>query len=758
MSTSFEPYIKEIKEAFLNREIPTIAKKLEVASEAMSNFTEEEIDKNSTLIGQFHRLSMSFQQNFVENQSSDDTYKDLLFHLRALEELGLAEVDDYLRFSANADRFSLPLFETVLLNHPEHPQLIRDLGKYYLQKQAYEEAWICLKKATDICPADVSIKALLYECCHQYAEHLEGGETVAAAEVEKILMLYTEIHDGYSSLEVLNSSLAEEISDTVKENYLAIAYFRTSNSQEALNHWHKLYNEEALSEKNVIAYAEFEINNHNKEVAIDLLESRKSYSKPDFSKVKNLDDLLTVWQKGCSNSLCDALHSYALLGNIHCQFDKTEKAEELLKAGLALKPDDTDLLLKLAKVYVRQENMDEAVVQLNLARKAGLHNSTYLLEMADIYFRIAEWNQTLTLINQYHSIDLATPLSTYLGGVAASHVGDKSAAYHLLSSCITDFQLHYYVQEATYQRARLSRSVFRFKEALEDVEGALRYMEKKGELHRKFQLLRGDLLFNLGKYEHSFDCLSQAQQQSPLTGQPLLYLQFLIRADFAKGKDIPDTIPALTDESIIPHPKDALDYVYNAKVYIILKQHLNSAESFAAAAEAGYLPESHYIKAFNMAYEAEAFSYVINLYEIMKEKFILDFNTTANYAFALYKSERYEETIPAYEDMAYRYPEMMDTPERRKIWSHTIAHCYQMLGKYEEAIQYYSILLSGMKPYDRGFLKRLQEIGEQRPDKDDFSRYSLLQYMKFANVALNEEEEKSLEALDRQMKEKRYSL
>ncbi|WP_417200017.1 tetratricopeptide repeat protein [Bizionia sp.] len=756
MSTQFESYIKEIKEAFIAKEIESAEIKLDEAKVALSNFTEEEAEANTAVIAKFHRLSMSFLRDFVKNRSADDTHNDKVYHLRALEKLGMAEVDDYLRLSANQEKYDVTLFEKILLTKPEHPQLIRDLGKYYLHKQQYENALICLKRAMDLCPEDLSTTSSLYECCYLYAEHLQAKEELDAEQLEKILMLYTEMHDGAACLNILNSNLGNRLPANVKENYLAISYYRTNDSQQALNLWNKLYKEDRLSAKSIIAYAEFSMINHDYAIATDLLEGTLGHRKAALPQADTIEDLLSGWGEDDSNNLCDTLHSYALLGSIQSQFGATDNAEELLKEGLNLKPNDTELLLELAKLYVSQEKMDEAVVQLNLARKAGLKEPRYLVEMAEIYFRIAEWGKTLELINQYHSIDVATSLSTYLGGVAASYLGNKSDAYHLLTLCINGFYLHHYRSDALYHRATLSRSVFRFQEAIEDVKEALAYNTNEGEFYRRLELLRGDLLFNLGQYEQSFDCLARAHQQSPLRGQMLLYLQVLVDSKYLEGKEVPDNIPALSNESIIQHPKDALDDVYNAKVYSILGQHINSAECFVAAAEAGYLPEVHYKKAFNLAVKAEAFTFVIELYHQMNEKFILDFNTTANYAFALYKSERYEETIPAYEEMAYRYPEMMESTEKAKIWSHTIAHCYQMLGRYDEAIQYYSILLSGMKIYDRGFVKRLQEIAEQRPDTNDFSRYSLLQYMKFANIALNEAEEESLKNLERQMTEIRY--
>ncbi|WP_375578868.1 hypothetical protein ABWH96_17885 [Marivirga tractuosa] len=754
MNTIFELQIKEVKEALLERDITSATLKQEEASEILESFSTEEVDKNLPLIGLFHRLSISLLQNLHQKQAVGDLYEKLIVHLEELKKLDLATADDYLKISCHTEKLDISILEDILLKEPEHAQLIRDLGKYYLRKQEHEKAWICLRKAKDLCPEDRSTAANLYECCRKYTDNLLDDNTLNINQAEKLLKLYTEIYDSNSCLEVLNGPIGKQLPMEVKENYLAISYFRLAKYSEALALWRKLHEKDKLNSISRIAFAEFEAMNGNIEMVTDLLNHQTEFKKSDFSSATKINDLLAIWNVGSSKS--EALHAYALLGHVNLQQNNSDKAEAIVKEGLELKPDDVALLLILVKVYILQNKSYQAIITLNFARKSGLSEPKFLLETAALYFRWAEWREALDLINQYHSIDLGTPDSSYIGGVAARNIGETTNAYQLLNLCITGFQSHALTIDALYQRATMSRSVFRFEEAMQDVEWAIRNVSEENILHRKFKILKGDLLFNLGQYEASYKSLIQTHRQQALEDQPLLYLQMLVHSGFGKEDGRPENLPILSNESIIQHPQDALDHIYNGKVQIMLKQYLDAAKSFVNAADEGYLPEIHYKKAFDMAKKAEAREYLIELYHVMEKKFILDFNTTAIYAFALYKTEKYEATISAYEAMAYKYPEMTQSKESRKIWSHTIAHSFQKLGQYKEAIQFYGILLSHMEIHDKGFMKRLQEIAEQRSDRDDFSRYSLLQYMKFENIALSEKEQKSLEALEIQMNAIRF--
>lgn len=711
MTSPLSPCIDQAKKAYKSR----LAEDMYTALTEAGNILQEAGQHSTPIDAGAHATCIRLWMLYHDWQKTGKIYDLLKQHLTELEALGQVKAEDYLHLTRLRE-CTLEDFEKIIPLYPENQQLIIDLGKYYLHQKHDEKAIICFRQARRQWTGSHLALAHLYQCQHQWLMSNFGTDLAAINEdnLEQVLAIARDMKDGKLCLELLEKyGGTGKISETAKLTCKAMAYAWLEQWEEASGIWNDLPEGAELSFEGVLAHAEYcNLSKQYSKTIAALNDWVDKYQLPSLDAL-DLEELLALWQSDDSITLYQQLQVYILLSKALLQTGQHEEAIQISEKALELKADDPVALQEAAKTYFATGNFEKAIELMKKARRNGLQEKLFLSTMADFYFQHQDWGSAKAVLEEYHKREIPTPQTLYLAGVANYHLGNFQEAYHLLSQCIADN--HGYRAGALYYRILLLRAHHKFSEAVADIRQLLPYYSNDSTDYWYIMLLMGDMAYQLGDYDHAYEYLINVHLRVPLKNPHRLYLQMLIHQGYGRGQEVAVDIEKLSESTLIEPAKEATDFVHNAHVYQQLGRLKEASELFETAAEAGYLPEMHYKRAFNVAFEAEDYDHMVTLYGKIEtcNPGIFDQNIYSKYAFALFKTGDYHRTIESYKTMLYTYPSVSAKDDIIMKWGRVITEAYYLAGNHDEAIRHACIMLSKMKTPDTWYTELLQKIAEE---------------------------------------------
>ncbi|MBL3657930.1 tetratricopeptide repeat protein [Fulvivirga sediminis] len=708
-----------------------------------------EIDDEEQLIA-YHKLSIKALIWLFGHEEQNATA--VLNHFEYLESINHAEELDYVHATSFYGFCELPLFEKGLKKFPKSIGLKKNLARYFEHHREYDKAQACLKEAMDQAPHDLDALMDSQIFYQREAESLagKGYADINESNIKRLVEVSGETYQSRFQQELLASDMAKSALTEHEMNcHLALNFARRGEWQQAGETWSVLSAKEAHNNNSLLAFAE--LNNMSRRYK-DTFTLLDNYEAPKIAEsFSSLDDAISKWQE---KSPTNRQHSRALyLKGVALKAEgNAEQAIALYDQALEITPINTQAILGKARAYFSLEKYEESFNLINEAYEEGLSNAVYFNEYAEIYFGLRDTQRLYQILNRLHQTEVVTARTAYLMGVALYGGGDHKNSVEWLTKSLENFGSHADLANALYYRALAHRAKYDFSEAIKDTQGLFQFYQEGSPNYLHTLLLMGDMAYQLNALDKAYDYFAAVNQHQPVNGIYKLYMQLLIHDGYDQNSQFgkPENISELSLESLIHEPEDAIDYLVNAKVYAIFNMTEEAIAAYIQVADMGYKPDVYYYSAFNTAYAAKKYAAVVELYHKILEIVPTAFNDvlSAKWAFALYKLERYEETVKAYEEILYNFPSISDDLDSTIKWAKIIAESHYQLGHYDEAVKYLGIVCSRKKQLSYQDLFDFEKYLTSRNDYDPFTLYSLLKTLEEDGAELSEEQQDKLKKLE----------
>ncbi|UII28308.1 tetratricopeptide repeat protein [Fulvivirga maritima] len=744
MVEEFIEILEAVKESYLVCDVIHTQVELNKAARLLPEIEDEE------QLTAYHKLSMKILSWLYP--ADEQNAASVLSHLDALEGLNQADEADYVYATTYYAWCDIDIFEKGLKLFPKSIGLKKNLANYFEHQGEYEKAQACLTEVMDQTPYDLDALMDSQIFYQRETETLAGKDhsDINESNIKRLVEVTGKSYQIHLQQALLTSDVAASILiDNEVSSHLSLNYARQGEWQQAGETWHALSTEEALDNDSLLAFAELNNMSSRYEGTLALLENYEAPSTQD--SFNSLEDAIKHWE---SKTPTSRQYSRALyLKGVALKAEgKAEQAIALYDQALEIMPTNTQATLGKARAYYALQNYEDSFNLINKAYELGLSNTAYYNEYAEIYFGLRDTQRLYQILNRLHQTEMVRARTAYLMGVALYGGGQFKNAVEWLTKCIENFGSHHDMANAIYYRALAYRAEFNFTEAIKDTQALFQFYPQGSPNYWHAMLLMGDMAYQLNANDKAYDYFVAVNAHQPLEGIYKLYMQLLIHDGYNEGSEYgtPENIGDLSLESLIHEPKDAIDYLVNAKVFSIFDMPKEAVEACIKVAELGFKPDVYYYSAFNTAYAAKQYAIVVNLYHKILELVPTAFNDvlSAKWAFSLYKLERYEETVKAYQEILYNFPSISDDLDSTIKWAKVIAESHYHLGHYNEAVKYLGIVCSRKKQLSYQDLFDFEKYLTCSDDYDPFTQYSLLKTLEEDGAELSEEQQAKLKKIE----------
>lgn len=194
---------------------------------------------------------------------------------------------------------------------------------------------------------------------------------------------------------------------------------------------------------------------------------------------------------------------------LYMQGSEAEDSEEkIYREALALNPEAIDIYLKLARVLVKQDRLDEAIFACQTARQFSPSNIDILSMLSEILRQKEQWNDAATCLHDALLIEPNNHVLHFSLGELWSHSGNLEKAVEAFQKSIAINPSNHWAHQAlgnVYSwLGKADTAVMAYQKALEiDPNFAEAYKQM------------GDALTNLGKGEDASIAYSKALEINP---------------------------------------------------------------------------------------------------------------------------------------------------------------------------------------------------------------------------------------------------
>jgi tetratricopeptide (TPR) repeat protein len=406
------------------------------------------------------------------------------------------------------------------------------------------------QKIIDIKPDDLEIRRIigdLYLKLNKLPEAIRQFEWISDFYLKegfftKAIAMYRRI----TRIAPQNESISIKLADLytkqgliieAKQIYLEMAeeYKRQNNQKKALGIYRKILEFDRSNTKMRILLADNYLREDMKDEAIseyltasDLLIKKREYPQAEelllqtYNKVKHLkifEKLISCYiSQGNANKAIQMLKNLGeeiykhlsllkILGELYFKNNFIAEAEQIYKKIAEIDPNETEVIMKLGKVYLQREEFEKAYQLFLPTIDRFIEKEKYDEANSLLRFIITSNNTYLPALNKLASIFKATKKTSSL-----------IAMYESLLPIYEQKKMHSELIAALKELIELSDSPFAYQEQLAKLTGESQDEEADGKQERdfiQFQLSNADLALQKNDFKRAIDLLKTAQNAFP---------------------------------------------------------------------------------------------------------------------------------------------------------------------------------------------------------------------------------------------------
>ncbi|MCX6558341.1 MAG: tetratricopeptide repeat protein [Candidatus Aminicenantes bacterium] len=370
------------------------------------------------------------------------------------------------------------------------------ISDYYLKEGFFTKAIAMYRRITRIDPQNEAISSKLADLYTKQGLVIEAKQIYMEMAEE-----YKRQNNQKKALGIYRKILEFDRSNTKMRILLADNYLREDMKDEAINEY--LTASDILIKKREFAQAEeLLLQTYNKVKHLKIFEKLISC----FISQGNANKAIQML-KNLGEDIFKHLSLLKILGELYFKNNLIEEAEHIYKKIAEIDPNETEVIMKLGKVYLQREEIEKAYKLFLPTIDRFIEKGKYDEANSLLRFIITSNNTYLPALNKLASIFKATKKTTSL-----------IAMYESLLPIYEQKKMHSELIAVLKELIELSDSPFAYQEQLARLTGESSAEDEEGDQEREFisfQLSNADQALKKSDFKKAIDLLKTAQNAFP---------------------------------------------------------------------------------------------------------------------------------------------------------------------------------------------------------------------------------------------------